>query len=165
MAFKTLNAGCGCNTWGDVRVDIQTFSDLFYLKQTSANIIASLDDLPFRDQVFEETRCHHVLEHVSDPRHCLGELKRVTRGEILIHCPVWHLYSFLIDSITLIKSFMLIPFVKTAYFKDQLYKVRSWSKRYRDHKHYIKGKKINRVYFFFPLEYEIKIKGGIEKNV
>lgn len=159
MDLKTLNAGCGCNSWGDVRVDIQTFSDLFYLKKTSANILASLDHLPFKDQIFEETRCHHVLEHTPNPFDCIAELKRVTKREILIHVPVWHLWSFIIDSITLVKSFMLIPLIGLSYFKDHLYKVRNWRRRLGDHKYYIKGKKINRVYFFFPLEYEIKIKG------
>lgn len=155
----TLNAGCGCKKWGVVRIDLQTYSDLFYLKKTSANIIGSVEHLPFKNNVFIETRLHHVLEHTKNPFNCLKELKRVTNGKIIIHVPVFHGYSFLIDAITLFKAFMLIPFVGASYFMDHLYKIRSWKKRYSDHKWYIKGSKINRVYFIFPLEYEITLKG------
>lgn len=150
----TLNAGCGLSTVGSIRVDIQTFSDVYYKKDTSANIISSIQYLPFRDRVFSKVICFHVLEHVKNPFKCVAELKRVTKGQILIHIPVNHLYSFIIDSITLLKSFMMIPFIGTAYFKDQFYKVKSWKIRYTGHKWYIRGSKINRVYWILPLEYE-----------
>lgn len=155
----TLNAGCGCNTWGDVRIDLQIYSDIFYRKRTSANIIGSVEHFPFRDNVFIETRLHHVLEHTKKPFVCVKELKRVTNGKIIIHVPVFHGYSFLIDAVTLVKSFMLIPFIGLTYFKNSMYRVRSWKLRYSDHKWYIKGTKINRVYFIFPQEYEITLKG------
>ena len=155
----TLNAGCGCKTWGDVRIDLQTYSDLFYLKNTSANIIGSVEQLPFRDNIFIETRLHHVLEHTKNPFVCVKELKRVTNGKIIIHVPTFHGYLFCIDAITLLKAFMLIPFVGISYFLDHVYKVRTWKIRFSDHKWYIKGSKINRVYFIFPLEYEITLKG------
>ncbi|MBA7493359.1 hypothetical protein ES702_03917 [subsurface metagenome] len=157
----TLNAGCGCNTWGDVRIDIQTYSNIFYRKKTSVNIIGSVEHLPFKDKVFNETRCHHVLEHLTNPFDCVKELNRVTNGKIIIHVPVFHLYSLIIETITLVKAFMVIPFVGLSYFMDHLYKVRSWKIRYSDHKWYIKGNKINRIYFIFPIEYEIIIKKGV----
>jgi hypothetical protein len=155
----TLNAGCGCKSWGDVRIDLQTYSDLFYRKKTTANIIGSVEYLPFKDNVFSKTRCYHVLEHLPYPFCSLMELLRVTDGEVKIKVPVFHFYSFMIDAITLVKAFILIPLIGTAYFMDHWYKVRSWKKRYSDHKWYIKGKKINRVYFLFPLEYEITLRG------
>jgi hypothetical protein len=157
----TLNAGCGVKAWGDLRVDIQTFSSIYYRKKTSVNLVGSIEYLPFRSGVFDTTRCYHVLEHVEHPFKCVFELKRVTKGWIHIRVPVNHLYSFIIDSITLLKSFLLVPFVGTAYFEDIVYKVRSWKLRYTGHKWYIRGRKINRVYFLFPLEYVIKIKGGL----
>jgi SAM-dependent methyltransferase len=135
LSNLTLNAGCGTKAWGDLRVDIQTFSDIYYLKKTSANMIASIEHLPFRDGSFKEVRCLHVLEHVDRPLNCLRELKRVANGRILIRVPVNGM----------------------DYFKDHLYKVRSWKLRYTGHKWYIKGRKINRVYWILPLEYEIEL--------
>lgn len=152
----TLNAGSGVNTWGDLRVDTQIFSDVYYRKKTSVNVVASIEYLPFKDRIFGAVRCHHVLEHVENPRKCIEELKRVTNGLILIHVPVHHLYCLLIESVTLLKSFMMIPLIGMAYFKDNLYKVKSWSGRYSGHRSYIKGRKINRVYWILPLEYEVK---------
>jgi hypothetical protein len=146
LSNLSLNAGCGTKAWGDLRVDVQTFSDIYYLKKTSANMIASIEHLPFRDGSFKDIRCLHVLEHVERPFNCLRELKRVAKGRILIRVPVNHLYSFIIDAITLFKAFMLIPFVGMDYFKDHLYKVRSWKLRYTG----------NRVYWILPLEYEVK---------
>jgi len=158
-SFKMkLNAGCGCNFWGDVRLDIQLFSIVFYRKRTSANIIGSVEYLPFKDKVFSETLCSHVLEHTLNPLKCFEELKRVTRDHLLIHVPVFHVYSLLIEAVTLLKSFMLIPLIGTSYFMDFLYKVCFWKKRFSDHKYYIKGSKINWIYFILPLEYEISIR-------
>ena len=51
-----LNAGCGCDKWGDIRVDAEKYSSL-YDKLTSVNVVASIEFLPFRDKVFDEVRC------------------------------------------------------------------------------------------------------------
>lgn len=154
-----LNAGCGASTWGSHRVDIQKFSDIYYRKKTSANIYASIEYLPFRNKVFKTSRCNHVLEHVNYPFICIMELLRVTRGRIYILVPVYHLYNFIIEAVTLVKSFMMIPFVGSTYFLDMFYKVRSWKVRYSGHKWYIKGSLINRVYFILPKEYVIILRG------
>ena len=42
-------------------------------------IICDAQHLPFRNQVFEESNCSHVLEHLEDPRLGFSELKRVSR--------------------------------------------------------------------------------------
>lgn len=157
MANHTLNAGCGCSTWGSIRVDLQTFSDVYYNKKTSANIISSIQFLPFRDHTFSKVKCFHVLEHVKDPFKCVAELKRVTKGRILIRVPYNSLISFIADSITLLKSFMMIPLIGSEYFKDTLFKVRYFKERYSGHRWMIKGSKIIRVYWILPIEYEIKI--------
>lgn len=44
-----LNVSCGCDAWGNVRVDIQRFSDIFYNRKTSLNVIADIQHLPFKD--------------------------------------------------------------------------------------------------------------------
>jgi len=152
-----LNIGCGCDKWGDIRVDIQRFSDIFYNKKTSANVIADIQSLPFKPKIFDETRCFHVLEHVSNPKQALKELKRVTKGRIIIRVPIWHLYSYIAEAITLFKAFLLIPICGTFYFTDTLRKIKNWKKRYGDHKWYIKFKnsKINKTYMLLPKEYEV----------
>ena len=73
-----LNVGCGGNDWGDIRVDVQRFSEIYYRRETTANVLASVEHLPFIDNVFNVTKCYHTLEHVRNPRIAFIELKRVT---------------------------------------------------------------------------------------
>lgn len=72
-----LNLGCGSDKWGDVRVDIgfktQTGPPSF------PTILADAHHLPFRDKVFEFTRCFHVLEHLRFPLAVVEEIKRVSK--------------------------------------------------------------------------------------
>jgi len=156
-----LNVGCGFDKWGDIRVDIQPFSNIFYNRKTSANIIADVQHLPFKPKIFNETRCYHVLEHVPNPVEALKELQRVTNGKIIIRVPIWHLYSYIGETITLFKAFLLILKCGTFYFLDTLRKIKKWKKRYGDHKWYIKFRnaKINKVYHIIPQEYEIQVLG------
>ena len=42
-------------------------------------VICDAQNLPFRDQAFEESNCTHVLEHLTDPVLGFSELKRVSR--------------------------------------------------------------------------------------
>jgi len=156
MMKQTLNAGCGSNDWGNIRIDIQQFSDVFYRCKTTANVLASVEYLPFKNNIFITTKCYHTLEHIGNPRLAIRELKRVTNNKVIIRVPIWHVYSLMIEAITLFKSFFLIPIIGINYFMDSLYKVRRWRKRYREHKWYIKFQqtRINRAYRFIPQEYE-----------
>jgi len=43
---------------------------------------------PFGDKVFDSVLCTQVLEHVSEPNSFLSEIGRVTKGKILITCPL-----------------------------------------------------------------------------
>ena len=157
MTNHTLNAGCGTSTRGSHRVDIQTFSDVYYNKKTTANIISSIEFLPFRDRTFFKTICFHVLEHVKNPFKCLAELKRVTKGRILIRVPYSNLMGFIAEAVTLLKSFMMIPLIGSEYFRSHLFKVRNFKRRISFHRWYIRGSKIRRVYWILPLEYETVI--------
>lgn len=42
-------------------------------------LICDAQHLPFRDHVFQESNCSHVLEHLEDPRLGFSELQRVSR--------------------------------------------------------------------------------------
>lgn len=42
-------------------------------------VICDAQHLPFKDQVFHESNCTHVLEHLKDPRLGFSELQRVSK--------------------------------------------------------------------------------------
>lgn len=146
----TLNAGCGADWWGDIRTDVERYSTR-YLKPTTANLIADVHHLPFKNDCFSITRCNHVLEHVDDPRLALKELRRVS-NTVIVHVPVWHLYSFLIETVSL---FYLAFFRGHEAIQHQLREISRWKERYSDHKWYIQfgNARINRLYGI-PKEYE-----------
>lgn len=77
--LRTLNVGCGSDTWGDIRLDVERSPpDYFlYYKKSTANIIADTQNLPFRDEVFTELRANQVLEHLPNPIKALKEWRRV----------------------------------------------------------------------------------------
>lgn len=150
MENVTLNAGCGSDGYGDIRVDIQRYrNELPNRPKTTANVLASIEALPFKPKIFFETRCFHVLEHVSYPQKAYKEIVKVTSGRIHIKVPIWHFYSFLIEALGLIRN------VKG--FRLQLKCVLWWKKRYSEHKWYIRfhGAKTLKRFLIIPSEYEL----------
>lgn len=76
----TLNAGCGLDSFGDVRVDLYLMFQLGVRrnpKKSTANVHATLEALPFRAHAFSYVKCSHALEHVNQPKRALAELLRV----------------------------------------------------------------------------------------
>ena len=71
--------------WGDVRVDIDYSTQVG--ERSKLTVMADAHHLPFRDGVFGECRCWHVLEHVDDPLRVVREIRRVSRSAD-IRCPV-----------------------------------------------------------------------------
>lgn len=53
--------------------------------------------LPFADDSFDGVVCAHVLEHVLDFEACLAELRRVTRGRLIIVVPLQRPYRHALD--------------------------------------------------------------------
>ena len=153
-ADLALNIGCGTDTFGDIRVDIRRVCiELPDKPKTAVNVLASTEHLPFRDLIFRETRCWHVLEHVNNPKKAIRELKRVTYGTLNIRVPIWHLYSFLIESIAIIRY--------PKNILSQLKYILKWKERYGDHKWYIRFRNANirKSYKIIPKEYEVNING------
>lgn len=149
----TLNAGCGVDKWGDIRIDLSRYS-WRYNTFTSANLIADVHFLPFEDKCFHLTKCFHVLEHCANPKLALNELRRVSKV-VIIRVPVWHFYSYLIEVVTLFLFICTLRFRKVCH---QIREIRRWRERYSDHKWYIRTKKVKmRINRFFglPREYEI----------
>jgi len=80
-----LNVGCGPDTWGDVRLDVSLD---YWMGNSTANIVADAQNLPFKDNSFSELRIHEVLEHLPDWKKALSECCRVTREKLSISVPV-----------------------------------------------------------------------------
>lgn len=156
----TLNGGCGPDKFGDIRVDVKDWSVAGGSQKTAANLVASVEYLPFRDKVFSHARCFHTLEHCRNPGLALSELFRVS-NELHLKYPIQNRYSQLIEIITLLR-YIIFMFTKTPrYFHSvlsQLGEIGRWNERYGDHKWYIsiKGQKTNRKYGI-PHEYEVRV--------
>jgi len=75
-----LNVGCGSDSRGDVRLDIQ--------KTEAANILADAQFLPFRSKVFDFVFSLSVLEHIPSWSQALQEILRVSRGRVLLEVPL-----------------------------------------------------------------------------
>lgn len=91
MSKFTLNIGCGgkpnhrAYTFGDIRIDIIPFR----------NITARMDahHLALKDNLFDETYCFEVLEHLTSPIIALKEMRRTLKqnGKILLTIPnLWN---------------------------------------------------------------------------
>lgn len=55
-----------------------------------AKVKMDLHDIPFDENTFDVTFCNHVMEHVEDDIHCMGELYRVLKpgGWAIIQSPM-----------------------------------------------------------------------------
>ena len=113
---RVLDAGCGPGSWDyarSVNLEIASF-DVKYPPgppPRAAHVVVfrgDLSRLPLRDDVFDLTVCHYVLEHVSKLRPSCDELARVTR-------PGGRLY-------------LAVP--RTASFDDRLYRFAGWFAKY-----------------------------------
>jgi len=84
----TLNAGCGNDKWGTVRIDKES--------SVRPHIIGTILNLPFRFKIFHKIKLSHVLEHLRNPIKGMMELKRVLNGILYIEIPnVYHYMSIL----------------------------------------------------------------------
>lgn len=146
----TLNAGCGGQTWGDIRVDIEKSGSILFQGKASTNVVADIRFLPFRNKSFSETRCFHVLEHLDDPKRALVELRRVSE-KVVVRVPIWHLYCFLIEALTLPLLMMVRPNSVFVHLRE----IGRWKKRYQTHKWYIRFKEAEiNTWLGIPREYE-----------
>lgn len=95
--IKSLNVGCGPDTWGDVRIDV-AFS--FITTSYRPTVLADTHYLPFKDGSFEVVKASHVLEHLKDPFKALDEILRVATKRIILKFPTeWDLLPYFISHI------------------------------------------------------------------
>lgn len=89
LNLVSLNAGCGADGWGDVRVDLKGEPTVF----------ASIEHLSFRESMFDRIRLWEVLEHLNSPVCGLRELRRVSRGVLSISVPNVYYYKRILRTI------------------------------------------------------------------
>lgn len=153
-----FNAGCGTDTFGDVRLDLVRYKTRFPDKckvKVTLNVMGSLEHLPFRDNVFGETRCWHVLEHLENPHKGFLELKRVTNGTVHIIVPTWELYWLLSQTIIFLRN-LLLHFNHPRARLHELLRILYWKQNLADHKWYIRfrQRKVKKWFKVIPMEYE-----------
>jgi len=84
MEMRSLNVGCGLDSWGDVRVDVAFTFATWHLAPT---VLADACYLPFKDGSFEVTKANHLLEHLENPFKALNEMLRVSTKRIILSFP------------------------------------------------------------------------------
>lgn len=72
--MRTLNIGCGKDSWGTDRLDNQ-----MYVKGIRKYDFNSGEKLPFKSGIFDEVRMHGVLEFMIYPQFMLDEAHRVMK--------------------------------------------------------------------------------------
>jgi ubiquinone/menaquinone biosynthesis C-methylase UbiE len=101
---KWLDVGCGWRLLGRHLEPIEdalvanagmtvgcdlSFDGLIKHRNISKLVLASANDLPFRESTFNLVTCNMVVEHLEDPAKTFRELARVLSpgGELIIHTP------------------------------------------------------------------------------
>jgi len=92
--IKSLNVGCGSDTWGGVRVDL---AFRFITTQFKPTVLADAHYLPFKDGSFKSVKASHVLEHLKNPSKALNEILRVVTKDVILSFPTeWDVLPFFI---------------------------------------------------------------------
>ena len=84
-----LDAGCGEGEMprrGVLPAGVRTVL-LDRNRDSAAQVIASVDALPFASESFDVVTCFEVLEHVEDPARAVRELARVARRAVVVSVP------------------------------------------------------------------------------
>lgn len=77
--MRTLNIGCGKDTWGTDRLDNQS-----YVKGIIYYDFNSGKRLPFKEGTFDEVRMHGVMEFMVYPQFMLEECNRVMKQNAML---------------------------------------------------------------------------------
>jgi len=94
-----LDVGCGDRPKGDVNVDLfqgesvdlQGLRGRINPSETVNFVQGTVYNLPFINNVFTKVLCHHLLEHLKEPKKAIKELIRVSKYEIELVVPYrWH---------------------------------------------------------------------------
>lgn len=98
-----------------IAIDVVFNEDLHRLRHQTripvAQILASADQLPFRDGVFDSVLCLETIEHLPDAGSSGREMMRVTKsgGQVMITTPARLRYLWRPDPHYQVKGLMLLP--------------------------------------------------------
>lgn len=90
---RVLDVGCGNGSYVDVLLPEHDTMGMDWARlpawdaQPHRFVVGSAEDLPFATRSFDTVACFETLEHLEDPVKALGELRRVTRGNVLLTVP------------------------------------------------------------------------------
>jgi len=95
----TLDVGCGQQKRGIIGIDIK--------RSTHADIIADVHNLPFKSHIFSKCYAYAVLEHVTNPKQAIREIRRILREHGCLEILLPKDSRLLSDYVSLILSFQL----------------------------------------------------------
>ncbi len=78
-----LNLGCG----KDIKQGYVNIDKVFL---EGVNIICDIEELPFKNNVFDKILCKHVLEHINNLIDIMTEIHRVLKEEGIVRIEVPH---------------------------------------------------------------------------
>lgn len=99
MRHLKLDVGCGYLASGDVNCELfiknvghrpmpeESRSLPLQPKKISNFVLCDVQHLPFKDAIFEEVFCSHVIEHVDNPYLLFKEMIRVSKSKVTILSP------------------------------------------------------------------------------
>jgi ubiquinone/menaquinone biosynthesis C-methylase UbiE len=98
MSRISLEVGCGTIPKGTVNLDLfkegynpqtgdQKKGEYMRAQNIENFIVGDAMHLPFKDEVFDVVFSIHVIEHVTDPKGHLREMKRVCKRKMIVGCP------------------------------------------------------------------------------
>jgi len=81
MADKRIDIGCGEKP----QVCFDVYTDIYQPKVEVPGkfVLCSVESMPFQDDEFSYSRCHHVIEHTSNPDRACRELIRISKAGTL----------------------------------------------------------------------------------
>jgi len=141
--FYFVDVGCGANPYFpstakyfsfSVGLDIAT-SKVQKLKEMVKEqsqkddnvdfIVADVQSLPFRDEVFSMLLCSEVLEHLPHPSLAINEISRITAGEAIISVPGLGTFPGYIYKYVFKKTFIEGEHIQFFYPKDLLSNIKN----------------------------------------
>lgn len=81
--IKVLDVGCGYKPFKEILGDNNLINHIgidFDTSRSSADIVATAEEIPFPDNYFDGVIASEILEHVSDLNKAIQEIRRVSKG-------------------------------------------------------------------------------------
>lgn len=86
---KVLNVGAGDESYEALMLKTTELTTIDIVRKHDVSIQGTVYKLPFKDQIFDAVIASEVIEHLSDARAAIDEMKRVLRvgGKLILTTP------------------------------------------------------------------------------